>query len=422
MQLVFPFKDYIKLSLCLRGRFFYATIFIMRLPKLPKISHLLPHISTIFLVLVIVIGLVFGYQYYKNQQYSLSVLQAKLHQVQKELTDLKNQDQFKRNNQLQDTIKHIETTYQKAVKAYEALMDLKSQTDNTKALDKLFAESLNLLSQRNYATADATLNELNQDIAAEQQKIAQAAIPAQPNTQNAPANNTPPSNGYSRQTVTADTGTFVVDMIAADLGSTRIVVDTASDKDCNNNCPTLPLSTYVSRSGAYAGINGTFFCPAEYPSCAGKTNSFDLLVMNKNKVYFNSANNVYSINPVVVFGSGFVRFIGQASGWGRDTSVDGVISNFPLLVSGGNITYGDSSDTKFTNKGTRNFVANKGNTAYIGIMYNANMTDSAHVLKAMGMDNAMNLDEGGSTALMFGGNYIAGPGRNIPNAVLFIRK
>lgn len=336
---------------------------------------------------------------------------------------MKNQDQFKRNNELQATIKQIETTYQKAVKSYEDILSLKSQTnDNLDTIDKLFAESLNLLSQRKYDEADKDLNQLNQDITTEQQKIAQAAIPATPNTQSAPNNNTPPGNGYSRQTVAADTGTFVVDIIAADLSSTRVVVDTASDSDCGNNCPTLPLSTYVSRSGAYAGINGTFFCPAEYPSCAGKTNSYDLLVMNKNKVYFNSANNVYSTNPVVVFGSGWVRFIGAAENWGRDTSVDGVISNFPMLVAGGNIVYGDSSDTKFTNKGTRDFVAHKGNTVYIGTIYNANMTDSAHVMKAMNMDDAMNLDEGGSTALMFGGNYIAGPGRNIPNALLFLRK
>ncbi len=316
--------------------------------KLPKIHHLLPKAVATFFILLVLTGLVWGYQYYKSEQYTIVSLKAKLNTVQKELTALKNVDQYKRNNQLEDTIKHIETTYQKAVKAYEALLDLKSQTNDTGDLDKLFAQSLDLLSQRNYATADATLNELNHQIATEQQKIASAAIPAVP--ANAPVNNTAPGNGYSRQSVSADTGTFVVDLIAADLGSTRVVVDTASDTDCSNNCPALPLSTYVSRSGAYAGINGTFFCPPEYPTCAGKTGSYDLLVMNKNKVYFNSANNVYSTNPVVIFGSGFIRFIGAASGWGRDTSVDGVISNFPLLVSGGSIVYGDSSDTKFTNQ------------------------------------------------------------------------
>jgi len=384
------------------------------------IGQLIPRAITLFLVLAIIVGIILGIRYYQYQQSTQNSLSQKLLQTQKELVALKNVDQYKRNNELQDTIKHIETTYDKAVKAYESLLDLKTLTDKTSDFDKLFADSLNELSQRNYATADAKLNDLNQQISDEQKKLAAAAAPAVP--KNAVANNTPPGSGYSRQSVTADTGNFVVDLIAADMGSTRVVVDTASDGDCSNNCPALPLGTYVARSGAYAGINGSFFCPPEYPTCAGKTGSFDLLVMNKNKVYFNSSNNVYSTNPAVIFGSGFVRFVGAASGWGRDTSVDGVISNFPLLVSGGNIVYGDSSDTKFTNKGTRNFVANKGNTVYIGVMYNANMTDSAHVLKALGMDNAMNLDEGGSTALMLNGSYLAGPGRNIPNAVLFLHK
>jgi len=63
-------------------------------------------------------------------------------------------------------------------------------------------------------------------------------------------------------------------------------------------------------------------------------------------------------------------------------------------------------------------LLNKGNTVYIGDVLNATMQDSAKVLKALGMDNAMNLDEGGSTALWSGG-YKLGPGRNLPNAILF---
>ena len=41
--------------------------------------------------------------------------------------------------------------------------------------------------------------------------------------------------------------------------------------------------------------------------------------------------------------------------------------------------------------------------------------------KAMVMENALNLDDGGSTALYSGG-YKVGPGRDLPNAVLFVRK
>ena len=87
-------------------------------------------------------------------------------------------------------------------------------------------------------------------------------------------NNTPPDAGYSYQNISVDGQTFSASIIAADLNSTKIIVDTASDSDCSNNCPALSLAEYVSRNGAYAGINGSFFCPAEYPSCAGKTNTF----------------------------------------------------------------------------------------------------------------------------------------------------
>ncbi|HSW88371.1 MAG TPA: phosphodiester glycosidase family protein [Candidatus Saccharimonadales bacterium] len=349
-------------------------------------------------------------------------LQKDYTQVQKQLQDLQNQDQVKINKQNLEVIKHIETTYKEVVSNYENLLDLKVNVKNTKTMDDLFTTSMSQLSEKNYASAEATLSQLAKTIQDEQAKLAAANAPATgPSTQNVPVNNTAPSGGYSRQSVSTDKGTFVVDIISGDMGSTRIIVDTASDSDCRDNCPVLSLGDYVARNGAYAGINGSYFCPASYPSCAGKTNSFDLLVMNKNKHYFNSDNNVYSSNPAVIFGNGYIRFVGSASGWGRDTSVDGVLSNYPLLVSGNSVTYSDSPDPKFNSKGPRDFVANKGNTAYIGSVYNATMGESALVLKTLGMDNAMNLDEGGSTALWYGG-YKAGPGRAIPNAILFIRK
>ena len=102
-----------------------------------------------------------GVKYYQYQQTTQNTLSGKLHLAQKELTALKNVDQYKRNNELEDTIKHIETTYQKAVKSYEALLDLKTLTDKTDDLDSLFADSLSELSKRNYATAEAKLDDLN---------------------------------------------------------------------------------------------------------------------------------------------------------------------------------------------------------------------------------------------------------------------
>jgi hypothetical protein len=336
------------------------------------------------------------------------------------LTDLQNQDQIKINKENADTIKNIETTYARAAKSYEALLDIKLIVKKTDAYDKLYATALRFLAEKNYAEAEKTLNDLDQQLVSEKSKFV-AAQPATGPAAAGPVNNSAPGSGFSRQRVKSEIGEFTIDIVAADLNSTKVIIDTASDATCTNDCPVLPLGDYVARSGAFAGINGSYFCPASYPSCAGKTNSFDTLLMNKNKVYFNSDNNVYSTVPVVAFGQGWARFMGRSSDWGRDTGVDGVIANQPLVLSGGNIAFGGDGDPKKGSKGSRSFVANKGSTVYIGVVYNATVAEVGYALKAMGLENALNLDSGGSIALWSGG-YKAGPGRNIPNAILFVRR
>jgi exopolysaccharide biosynthesis protein len=234
------------------------------------------------------------------------------------------------------------------------------------------------------------------------------------------SNNTPPGSGYSLQNVSAEGQNYKVAIVAADLNSTKVIVDTASESDCARDCPVLSLGDFASRNGAWAGINGSYFCPADYASCADKKNSFDTLVMNKNKHYFNSDNNVYSTVPAAIFSSGSARFVGQSLEWGRDTGVDAVLANYPLLISGGNINFTEApNEPKFGGAASRTFIAAKGNMVYIGIVYGASMGQSAQVLKALGMDAALNLDQGGSTALWHGG-YKAGPGRSMPNAILFV--
>lgn len=354
---------------------------------------------------------------FQQQAVTNELIRQKLASVSAELVTLRNEDQFQRNNTLQADIKEIEKTYTQAVDAYEELLDLQAVAKDTKKFDESFADILDLLSKRNYASASGRLTIFQSSIISEQKKIATSfVIPA-----NVAQSNAPPGAGYSRQSVVADIGTYLVDIVAADMGSTKIIVDTASDGTCTNDCTTKSLAEYVSRSGAFAGINGSYFCPAEYPSCAAKKNSFDTLLMNKSKVYFNSENNLYSTVPAVIFQSGSMRFVGRSLDWGRDTGVDGVLANQPLLLSGGTIAFGGGSDPKQGSKGNRSFVGNKGSTAYIGVVHSATVAEVAHVLKALGLEGALNLDSGGSTALWSGG-YKVGPGRAIPNAILFVKK
>lgn len=351
-------------------------------------------------------------------------LQQQLTAAEKLVFDLQNQDQLKINEALKKEIESINETFKNAGKEYENLTDLDALKGKTEVLKKSFALILANLAERNYASAEADLKLLTTDIEKERSRIALLITPDSNiaiNTASLPVNNTPPGAGYSRQSVAALGSNYLVDIVAADMGSTRIIVDTASDGDCRDNCPVLSLGDYVGRNNAFAGINGSYFCPAEYPTCAGKTNSFDTLAMNKNKKYLNSENNVYSTVPAVIFQPGSMRFVGQSLEWGRDTGVDGVLANQPLLLSGGNVVFGGSADPKQGSKGSRSFVGNKGSTAYIGVVRNVTVAEMAHVLKALGLENALNLDSGGSTALWSGG-YKVGPGRNLPNVILFVRK
>lgn len=342
---------------------------------------------------------------------------SSLSKMQAQLEALKKEDQYLINRELEKNINSIETTYQMTIDAYEKLLDLRAVTKKTEKFDETYADIIAMLSKRNYSSAEATLKTFSKSVVEEKNKVlASFVIPA-----NVPTNNTPPASGFSRQVVNTDIGEFMVDIVTGDLNSTRVIVDTASDGDCGNNCPVLPLGTYVSRNGAYAGINGSYFCPASYPTCAGKTNTFDTLLMNKNKTYFNSANNVYSSVPAVIFSGSSARFVGASSEWGRDTSPDAVIANRPLLVSGGQSVFGGSSEAKEGAKGGRSFVGASGSTAYIGVVHSATVGEAAKVIATMGIQNALNLDDGGSTALWSGG-YKVGPGRDLPNAILFVRK
>lgn len=225
------------------------------------------------------------------------------------------------------------------------------------------------------------------------------------------------SNGgitYERKGVQTPNGTFTTDILRVDLGRAWARTFVAHDGDCSRDCAVKPLASYVAEAGGVAGINGTYFCPPDYAHCAEKKNSFDLLVFDyARKKYSNSGNNQYSTNPLINFYPGRANLYGQALGFGRDSGASGVISNFPLLISNGTIVGGN------TGKGTRGAIGFNGSTVWAVQVRSASFQDTAFVLQALGANNAMNLDGGGSSALYFNGGYRVGPGRLLPNAIVF---
>jgi hypothetical protein len=379
--------------------------------------------SFVWSVISTAVGLFFFFQLQgklHTEQNKTKSLIENISTVQKQIDTLKNRDEYKINAELERDLKENHNILIETISVYELFADLPASNKKLADFKSRFAQILKYLSDKNNSSASAEIKKLTNEVRLENQAVVSAI--ASIDSSNLKSSNAPPGSGYSRQAVDVNGEKFAVDIVAADMNSTRIIVDTATDGDCADNCPVLSLAGYVGRNGAYAGINGSYFCPADYPSCAGKSNSFDTLAMNKNKTYINFENNKYSTVPAVIFGNGFMRFVGASQDWGRDTGVDGVLANQALLVSGGRSVFGGDGDPKKGSRGTRGFVANKGNMAYIGHVHNSTVAEAALVLEKLGMDGALNLDSGGSVALFVSGGYKVGPGRSIPNAILFVPK
>lgn len=358
-------------------------------------------------------------KFLNNQKQKLSEdfsqLTGQFNELDKNYQELKNTDQIKINEKLDQDIKIIQKNYQDSVKLYERILDISGKSGVLK-IETNWAEIISLLSKNNYASASASMEKLSVDIKKIEDMATIAKIP-----ENLPIKDTPPESGLAKQIVETDVGNFMVNIISANLSNTKLVVDTASNGDCKNDCPVLPLAEFAKRSGAIAAINGPYFCPATYPTCSDKKNSFDTLLMNKNKIYFNSDNNIYSGNPVAIF-SNSSRFVESGSSWGRDTSVDAVIMGRPLLVFNGEIKFFGNSDTKETSRGNRSFLGASDGTVYIGIVYSATVAEAAKVIAKLGIKNAINLDSGGSSAFWSNGKYLAGPGRDLPFGILLVKR
>lgn len=235
----------------------------------------------------------------------------------------------------------------------------------------------------------------------------------------------PPGAGLSTITVATEKGNFKATVLSVDLSSTRMITDTGNDSDCGNGCVTMQLADYIKRNGGFAGVNGSYFCPAAYPECALKTDSFDFSIYNTRLgKWINGGNLGWGDRRSALYIDGSGAHYTQSP-----TSIGGpsaAVVNYPGLVESGNVQI-DDNQSGLSDKqksvstkvgiGTRN-----ASNVMVVIGYGMNMQQFAHVFKSLGATGALNLDDGGSTALYYQGRYVTGPGRNLPNAVVFAPK
>lgn len=261
-------------------------------------------------------------------------------------------------------------------------------TEETKALDTLLAEK---------KKADAA------------KVVAQTSLPV----------GSAPNGGYSRIAVQTSRGTFTTDVVNLDLGSVQVVTVTGNDGNCDNDCVTKPLATYISEQSGFAGINGTYFCPPDYASCGGKVNSYDFPVYSsQHGKWINADKLFWNDRAMMAFKGSDVRFCQSANGCDSGGVTAGIV-NYPALVDGGVVVVNEGAlaENLRTVKGVRGAIGVSGSKLYLVVVRSASVPDAAHVLQALGVQKGMNLDGGGSTALYYNG-YKAGPGRSLPNAVV----
>ncbi len=234
----------------------------------------------------------------------------------------------------------------------------------------------------------------------------------------------PPGSGLSTINVATDKGNFTATVLSLDMGNTKVITDTANDGDCGNGCAVSNLQTFVSKNAGFAGVNGTYFCPLTYPECSGKTNSFDFPVYNTRLGHWINAGNLFWNDRAIVYfdGSG-VHYMQDAKSFSGGLNAG--IVNYPGLINHGDVQIDDNQSglsDKQKAKGTKVGIGINGSTVMVVVAMNVNMQEFAYVFKSLGATGALNLDTGGSTALYYGGRYVYGPGRDIPNAIIFATK
>lgn len=244
-----------------------------------------------------------------------------------------------------------------------------------------------------------------------------------------------PSTSRS-ETIVTSRGSFSAEIITLHRSRFEMITDTGNTSDCADDCTTKTLADYATENAATIGIHGTYFCPPDYADCATKTNRFLGPVFNSAEdTMINASDLRIHEGPMIASATdGRYFFFHRTSEFGNSVaafeSTNGVtlsaaLANYPSLVENGTIVVESEArlaETQPAVKAVRGGIGFNDRFVYLVIVRNATVIDLAYVMQTLGSKYALNLDGGGSAALWYEGSYKFGPGRTLPNAILFKQK
>lgn len=241
------------------------------------------------------------------------------------------------------------------------------------------------------------------------------------------------SKYYQAVITTNNGGNFKVDVIEIDLTdpNLKIITDTADTDNCKTNCQAKSLAKYVVASNGFAGINATYFCDSS--GCEKNYYFYPVYNTNLNKLINDDQLKYWTTGPIMAFDTNNKFYYFKDSREFKSVvsfestycvKLQAAIGNRPRLIEKkmNLLLEWDIDDKQRNVKSSRNAIGYKDNKIYLVIAYGATVVDLADVMQTMEMDYALNLDGGFSSALFYNDEYMVGPGRDIPNAIVFGKK
>jgi hypothetical protein len=240
---------------------------------------------------------------------------------------------------------------------------------------------------------------------------------------------------YEYRKVITAAGAFDTHIITLDRKRYRMKTLVAAAADCTDQCAAKPLSDYAKQLSAGIAIHGSYFCPPDYADCAGKTYSFLWPIFDSaNRQMRNSDNIKFHEAPIIAaYGDGRLAYYRRANAYASlaafeaayASPIEAAMANYPGLVENGSViveTEPRLEEGQRTVKGTRGAIGFNQDKIFLVVAKSATVIDLAGIMLSLGAADALNLDGGGSAAVLFGGVYKIGPGRLLPNAIVFTKQ